>query len=137
MDGASIHNGVTGYLNRFFGRRWFGRFSNPIPWPARSPDLNPMDFFYWGHVKNELYKLPVMENVPELIQNVLNISGQITEDVINRVLAEFEDRLTYCTAQGGAQFEHILRSGRKAREYIEVEPFEDDILQDFMEAVEN
>lgn len=29
---------------------WFGR-SGPIPWLPRSPDLTPIDFFLWGHVK--------------------------------------------------------------------------------------
>ena len=24
-------------------------------WPARSPDLNPMDFFYWGFLKSKVF----------------------------------------------------------------------------------
>ena len=46
MDGASIHNEVTGYLNEIFVNRWMGLHSHLIKWPARSPDLNPLDFFY-------------------------------------------------------------------------------------------
>ena len=28
-----------------------------IGWPARSPDLSPCDYFLWGHLKAEVYKL--------------------------------------------------------------------------------
>ena len=26
-----------------------------IGWPARSPDLNPCDFFLWGYLKSKVY----------------------------------------------------------------------------------
>lgn len=26
-----------------------------IPWPARSPDLKPLDFFFWGSLKDKIY----------------------------------------------------------------------------------
>ncbi|GFG38762.1 hypothetical protein Cfor_08612, partial [Coptotermes formosanus] len=26
----------------------------PIPWPPRSPDLTPLDFFLWGFVKDRV-----------------------------------------------------------------------------------
>ncbi|KAJ4438494.1 hypothetical protein ANN_14439 [Periplaneta americana] len=36
------------FLNR---PKWMGR-QRPIVWPPRSPDLTPMDFFFWGVVKD-------------------------------------------------------------------------------------
>lgn len=27
-----------------------------IQWPSRSPDLSVLDFFFWGYLKNEVYK---------------------------------------------------------------------------------
>ena len=27
----------------------------PIQWPARSPDLSPLDFWLWGYLKNKVY----------------------------------------------------------------------------------
>lgn len=46
-DGAPAHfdRRVTQFLNESFPNRWIGR-GGPISWPARSPDLNPLDFFY-------------------------------------------------------------------------------------------
>jgi hypothetical protein len=38
-------------LSDVFGDRII---SNDI-WPARSPDLNPCDFFFWGYLKNKVY----------------------------------------------------------------------------------
>ena len=28
-------------------------------WPPRSPDLTPMEFFLWGHIKALIYTTPV------------------------------------------------------------------------------
>ncbi|EZA53536.1 hypothetical protein X777_07004, partial [Ooceraea biroi] len=42
-------------LNEPFPDRWIGR-GGRISWPARSPDLTPLDFFLWGHLKNEVYR---------------------------------------------------------------------------------
>ena len=27
-----------------------------FPWPARSPDLSPLDYFLWGYVKEDVFK---------------------------------------------------------------------------------
>lgn len=46
QDGAPPHNArvVTDYLSETFNNRWIGTHG-PIRWPARSPDLTPLDFF--------------------------------------------------------------------------------------------
>ncbi|KAJ4442849.1 hypothetical protein ANN_04442 [Periplaneta americana] len=51
-DGAPAHFSRTArrYLDRRFPDRWIGR-GGPIAWPPRSPDLNPLDFYLWGHLK--------------------------------------------------------------------------------------
>ena len=111
MDGASIHNGVTVYLRGIFGARWMGRYG-PIRWPARSPDLNPLDFFYWPHLKNMLYKLPRMQSIPELQERITEISNEITPDMIRHAMLGFEDRLAYCQEANGGHFEKLLKSGK-------------------------
>ena len=54
-DGAPLHftNAVRDHLNVTFPDRWMGR-NGPILWPARSPDLTPLDYFLWGHIKDSL-----------------------------------------------------------------------------------
>jgi len=46
QDGAPPHNArcVRRTLNEKFSRRWIGR-GGPLSWPARSPDLTPLDYF--------------------------------------------------------------------------------------------
>ena len=29
-----------------------------MKWPARSPDLTPLDFYFWGYTKGKVYKPP-------------------------------------------------------------------------------
>lgn len=36
-------------------QHWIGR-EDPIDWPPCSPDLTPLDFFFWRHVKSLMYE---------------------------------------------------------------------------------
>jgi hypothetical protein len=60
QDGAPPHFGnvVRDTLDSEFPGRWIGR-TGPIPWPPRSPDLTPPDFFLWGYVKDKVFATPV------------------------------------------------------------------------------
>ena len=70
-DGAPPHFSVDvrNHLNAVFPDRWIGR-GGPIPWPARSPDLNPLDYFLWGYLKSLLFETPV-ETDMELVARVV------------------------------------------------------------------
>lgn len=50
LDGAPAHSVATArqWLNNTFGAQWIGRFG-PRRWPARSPDLTPLDFYSGFH----------------------------------------------------------------------------------------
>ncbi|KAG5889471.1 hypothetical protein JTB14_016577 [Gonioctena quinquepunctata] len=73
-DGCGPHNSriVTDYLNRTFPDSWIGT-RGPVAWPARSPDLNPLDFYLLGYLKNIFYDTanPTTEILREKIENVL------------------------------------------------------------------
>ncbi|GBN11579.1 hypothetical protein AVEN_178254-1 [Araneus ventricosus] len=51
---------VRKVLNEKFPRRWIGR-GGPIPWPPRSPDITPLDFFVWIYMKNIVYQSPIRD----------------------------------------------------------------------------
>jgi hypothetical protein len=70
-DGASAHSarGVKNWLDANLENRWIGR-NGPVLWPARSPDLNPCDFFLWGHLKQIVYETPV-NTVEELTVGIM------------------------------------------------------------------
>ena len=59
---------IRAVLTNNFGNRWIGG-RGPVNWPARSPDLTPLDFFLWGYKKNQVYSSPV-DSEMELIQRI-------------------------------------------------------------------
>jgi len=106
-DGAGPHNAriVTNYLNEHFPQRWMGRYG-PIHWPARFPDLNPLDFFFWGYCKELMYKtLP--EDQEDLKTKFRYAVWSIDEDMMENVKANLLKRMTACVRMDGA-FEHLL-----------------------------
>ena len=110
QDGAPAHWAVIvrQHLNAYFGNRWIGR-EGPIAWPARSPDFNPLDFFYWGHMKNLVYSTPVA-TLDELQQRIQFTSG-IVQNVMGdfrQVRENFRRRMQLCIQENGGHVEHLL-----------------------------
>ena len=58
QDGAPPHvaSSVKQCLTQHFGDRVISRHF-PFPWPPRSPDLTPLDFWLWGYLKSKVYAL--------------------------------------------------------------------------------
>jgi len=56
-DGAPSHytRHVMQHFSDTFPNRWIDRGST-INWPPRSPDLTPLDFYFWGLMKSEVYR---------------------------------------------------------------------------------
>ncbi|KAJ4442441.1 hypothetical protein ANN_04027 [Periplaneta americana] len=54
------------------------RRGGPIAWPPPSPDLNPLDFYLWGHLKSLVYSSPV----PDL-ESLRNQIVACSEDIRN------------------------------------------------------
>lgn len=111
-DEAPPHsiNDVSEFLNSTFTDKWIGR-RGPVPWPARSPDLNPLHFFFWDHFKTLVYSTPVNTR-EDLVQRILFTGGiiqNVTADfkAINRNLRR---RIELCLEQNGGHFEHLLQS---------------------------
>jgi hypothetical protein len=63
------------HLNQTFGEHWIGHGS-PVNWPARSRDLNPLDFWLWGHLNTLVYSAPI-NDVEVLQQRVQNACHEI------------------------------------------------------------
>jgi hypothetical protein len=49
---------VRGVLSNTYHEGWIGR-GGQIVWHPRSPYLNPLDFYLWGHQKTLVYAAPV------------------------------------------------------------------------------
>jgi hypothetical protein len=69
-----------------FSGGWVGRGGSILCSP-RSPDLTPLDFFFWDYVKNYVYvtKIPRPKS-PET--RIRDTSEQVTRDTLQRVWSD-------------------------------------------------
>lgn len=108
QDGAPPHNGrrVRNLLNELFPNKWMGN-QGPVRWPARSPDLNPLDYFLWGFLQNRLYK-NTPENIDVLRQSLIREIRAIPARTIQRAIHKIQRLSQKCIQAGGLQFEYLL-----------------------------
>jgi hypothetical protein len=84
----------TEALSNVFGDRII---SSDI-WSARSPDLNPCGFFFWGYLKDKVYNSnrrteeELHENIRKELANIQNLFRQCEE----------------CPRVEGQHFQHLL-----------------------------
>lgn len=108
-DGAPCHYArrVREYQNQAFPGRWIGR-NGPIEWPARSPDLNPIDFFIWGYYKEIVYAREV-NSEEELRQKLRESETVIRENsgAFRRLKVNFLRRCRLCI-EVGRHFENLI-----------------------------
>lgn len=107
QDGAPPHFSrvVRAWLDVYLPGRWIGR-GGPIPWPARSPDLSPQDFFLWGYLKSKVYE-DKPASLEELRDRIREACATVTSDMILRVVDEWGSRVGHCFAARGQHFEHV------------------------------
>lgn len=108
QDGAPPHFSieVRQFLHNHFSDRWIGR-GGPIRWAPRSPDLTPLDFFLWGHVKNNVYKSPI-KDMNELKTKIEMEIKSITKETLCNVFSNIVKRMNLCISVDGDHFEHLL-----------------------------
>lgn len=107
-DGAPAHYAtrVRSYLDSKRPGKWIGR-GGPVPWPPRSPDLTPCDFFLWGHLKEKVYKTPV-QSVEDLKTRIRRHYREITPEILREVWKHAEFRLYALQRVSGKHLEHTL-----------------------------
>jgi len=108
QDGAPPHNArqVAIYLNQTFADKWIGT-QGPIRWPARSPDLTPMDFFLWGYLKNKVYHTAPRDR-EDLEQRLRQAVSELTPHQLDRVVNATINRIQLCMRVNGGHFEQLL-----------------------------
>ncbi|EFN86084.1 hypothetical protein EAI_07629, partial [Harpegnathos saltator] len=92
QDGAPVHFSLEARnILNVFTDRWIGR-RGTIEWQPRSPDLTPLDFFYWRYLRTKVYETR-SENLVELREKIVNVSNSITSDFLINVIDTFYVRL--------------------------------------------
>lgn len=109
LDGAPAHcsREISNALDTMFQDKWIRRLG-PWNWPARSPDLTPLDFFLWGRIKEEVYKEPIL-NKDDLLQKIQIAFEGLGEVEIRRATSrQVEKRILKCLEYNGQNFEQYL-----------------------------
>lgn len=109
QDGAPAHfaNRIKNILNDQLDRRWIGRGSHLLEWPARSPDLTVCDYFLWGHLKEKVYSHNVT-NLTELKKVIEDEITKIPLEMIRRAIDSIVKRCAKCQEYDGDHFEMFL-----------------------------
>lgn len=94
-DDSPLHEGLKDYLNEEFSAHyWLGPGSKHGEWPRLSPDLNPLCFFLWGHVKKLVYDKPIGENdVSELAYRIHHAFTAIIPEMLSATIHTYKERL--------------------------------------------
>ena len=101
QDGAPAHtaNIVKNYLKSAVPAYWA-----KSEWPPCSPDLNPLDYFFWGVVAREV-GLQESENTQVLKIKIGEAIAKIEAKTVISACRGFRGRLERCVAAGGRHFE--------------------------------
>lgn len=121
-DGAPAHFSIVAqdYLNTNYPCRWIGPVAQhrenqqqrdlaEKAWLPRSPDMNSLDFFLWGHLKSLVYRTPIVdENNPrnrivDSFNTIRNMPG-----IFKRVRHSMARRMQACVVTQGGHFEHLI-----------------------------
>ena len=112
QDGAPSHTAVVvrRRLQELFPGLVVGIGHN-IEWPPRSPDLTPLDFFLWGHIKAKVYQTPPA-NLQVLRRRIQDAFRELRRDrrVQRRAMDAMYQRAIRCVARNGRHVEG--RGGR-------------------------
>lgn len=108
QDGAPPHefHEVKTLLDRLFQERWIAR-NGPIRWPPRSPDITPLDFYFWGYVKDQVYKSRYA-NLAELQNSIRDIIASIDGRTVLKATKRVLKNARKCIEQNGDVFEHLI-----------------------------
>lgn len=106
-DGCPAHYRLTvrQFLDRTYPDRWIGR-SGPILWPARSPDLTPVDYYVWGMMKELVYNEEIQSRV-QLVAKIERAALQLRQEIrLRTTTVEIRRRARKCIRNNGSHFEH-------------------------------
>jgi len=90
-------------LDATFPNRWIGR-DGPIPWPPRSPDITPLDFFLLDYVQDKVFSTPV-PGITNLKARITGAFATVTEDMSENTWREIDYRLDVLRATKEAHVE--------------------------------
>lgn len=82
-------------LHERYPDRWIWT-NEPTRWPARSPDLTPIDFFIWSHVKNVVYNIHPPQSIQDLTERIVGAFENIDKRLLGKATKGLRKRCEIC-----------------------------------------
>ena len=89
-----------------YSQRWIGH-REVLPWPPRSPDMTPMDFFVWGTLKQKVYSVSINSR-EQLRDRIIDAVHQISSEQCLAAIYQVSARCNACIGARGQHFEQYL-----------------------------
>ncbi|GJQ78998.1 hypothetical protein Trydic_g159 [Trypoxylus dichotomus] len=108
-EGSHISQEVCDFFNKTFSQ-WIGGGDHGS-WSTRSPDLNPIDFFFWDYMERLVYDCKnVIKTEEDLCQYILKAAKHIEKQSGNFqwMRESLSRRVEACIYAKGANFDHLL-----------------------------
>jgi len=107
QDGATPRtaHATIAHLRTLFGNKIWS-LQAELEWSLHSLDLAPLDFFFWGVAKAEVYKEKSC-SLRQLKQAVESFTQSVTTDTCRCVVENFAVRINTCANLNGARIENV------------------------------
>lgn len=108
QDGAPphIYTPVKELLTKTFSAQRVISRNFPQPWPSRSPDINPCDFYLWSHMKQIVYCGTYPKTLSELKTRIVAAADEIANsNCIETAVMNLVDRLHCLVENNGHHIE--------------------------------
>ena len=102
QDGATPH--TSNIVQDWLRSKFSDRFIDKTQWPPRSPDLNPCDFYLWGHLKALVYN-PLPKTINQLKANIEREIKKINREILESTFTNFKKRLNLLIEAKSGHFE--------------------------------
>ena len=112
QDGAPPHTTqmVRDWLASKFDDRVISHKTDR-PWPPGSPDMSPLDFYFWGRSMAELRRCPP-SSMEELKETVTDFALSLSPAEVSSAVNHVKVRAEACIKAKGDNFEHLLKKHR-------------------------
>ena len=101
QDGATVH--TTAAVRQWLAGKFDGRVISRLTersWPSRSPDLSPLDYWFWAVALAELRRNPPA-TLQELQVTVERFAGNLDRNDVKRAVRNLRQRAETCVRRKG------------------------------------
>lgn len=108
-DGAPPHFArvTTNFLKSVLPENRIIARGFPTRWPPRSPDLTPLDYYFWGVVKSRVYFNFRPQTIDELTNRITEVIRDVDQDELQRAIQNLLPRLECIINSDGGAIENI------------------------------